>query len=553
MAATVRGQRSDCKIVMAKTGAFLLEPGDLLFQETDDVRPFSEVGASIAELGSEPLNQQYAAARFAGVCEVGMASADTGDVLVDANPLRVWTFTCPSDTWEVGDLVGPSEDSGNDDLEDQVVEKVTNVAEAIGRCAERVASAATTVKVVLFSAVAGFRGLLTGGVSLDDGINVQTLAATLTLTALSPRTQILDPGGAARTVTLPAEAEAISFLIVNAGDGDEPLTVNNDAGTKQALIERHGSARFVSDGTSWFVHATSTDHTAEVNVETLAATKTGAAGDASYQILDPGGADRIYNLPTEAVGIGLGPIMIFNAADADETITVNEDSGTTAIAILDRGNFAIVICDGTSWRAIGGNQHTPAVSVATLAGQLALDGTSQLYQVLDPGGADRDVLLPAEATAKGRGIYQIVNTADADEVLSVKEDSDTTVIAYLRRSEYGHFVSDGTNWHLLARGYRTGTAYGNRVAETLAADRVLTDLDAQVQVLSPNGSNRNVDLPAAAGTNTPFVISHGDGANDLIVRLTGAGATVVTISTAESALLIPDGTGWINGSLAKAT
>jgi len=188
------------------------------------------------------------------------------------------------------------------------------------------------------------------------------------------------------------------------------------------------------------------------------------------------------------------------------------------------------------------------VQERTLAADLTLLDTDAPVQLLDPGGADRAVTLPAEAN----GIeFEIGNTADADETLTVNSDAPAVVI-YLRRGERAKLVSTGSAWKVVGRGYMDGTPYGSRVAQTLAADRVLTDLDQQVQSLLPNGSNRNVDLPAVSALNTPFVIRHGDGANDLVVRLTGGGATVVTISTAEEALLIPDGTGWIP-VLGKAT
>lgn len=55
---------------------------------------------------------------------------------------------------------------------------------------------------------------------------------------------------------------------------------------------------------------------------------------------------------------------------------------------------------------------------------------------LDPGGAGREVDLPAEE----KGLWFLIsNTADAAETLTVKEDSAVTTIATLGQDEYGLF------------------------------------------------------------------------------------------------------------------
>lgn len=62
------------------------------------------------------------------------------------------------------------------------------------------------------------------------GVSVQTLAATYAIPSGAPHVQALDPGGAARNVTLPASPRAGDwFLIINAADAAEVITVQTSA------------------------------------------------------------------------------------------------------------------------------------------------------------------------------------------------------------------------------------------------------------------------------------------------------------------------------------
>ena len=82
---------------------------------------------------------------------------------------------------------------------------------------------------------------------------IQTLGGTLTLTAAYPNLLSLDPGGAARTVLLPAESVGLWFEIINTADANEPLTVNEDSNTTTIGIVRQNETMFFwCDGTNWY-------------------------------------------------------------------------------------------------------------------------------------------------------------------------------------------------------------------------------------------------------------------------------------------------------------
>ncbi len=82
-------------------------------------------------------------------------------------------------------------------------------------------------------------------------------------------------------------------------------------------------------------------------------------------------------------------------------------------------------------------------SAATLAGDTAIGALipAQVY-ALDPNGASRNVVLPAEAESL---YFKIINTADAAENLVVKNDGGDT-IGTLGQNEAADFFCDGTTW-----------------------------------------------------------------------------------------------------------
>ncbi len=82
---------------------------------------------------------------------------------------------------------------------------------------------------------------------------VATLGGALTVAVDYPPVLILDPGGAARTVTLPAEADAekVMFMIVNTADAAEDITVEDDAAATVVTVSQNEAAIVYCDGTNW--------------------------------------------------------------------------------------------------------------------------------------------------------------------------------------------------------------------------------------------------------------------------------------------------------------
>jgi len=110
---------------------------------------------------------------------------------------------------------------------------------------------------------------------------------------------------------------------------------------------------------------------------------------------------------------------------------------------------ASIVSDGTGIRIAGtvdasGLRNSGGHNVETLTGNRALASGDAMYQKLDPGGAGRDVTLPAEAISDGL-VFTITNAADAAEALTVKDDTPATVVS-IAQNERATVVCNGTTW-----------------------------------------------------------------------------------------------------------
>ena len=85
------------------------------------------------------------------------------------------------------------------------------------------------------------------------GTVVQTLTGTYTIDADSPNVLALDPGGAARNVDLPAEANGLFYIIANAADAAENITVRNDAAGTVGTVGQNEVGVVFCIGTTWFI------------------------------------------------------------------------------------------------------------------------------------------------------------------------------------------------------------------------------------------------------------------------------------------------------------
>ncbi|MDA0833454.1 MAG: DUF2190 family protein [Planctomycetota bacterium] len=124
----------------------VIEAGDLVFLDGDDVKPASDF-----EWTSDLATTQSAfATQFLGVAQQPSADGETGDISVDVSPLSIYEFQVAAGTYEVGDELGP--DSGENVLLNQQLEAVASGTLAIARAAEYKAATATSLRVTFASA-----------------------------------------------------------------------------------------------------------------------------------------------------------------------------------------------------------------------------------------------------------------------------------------------------------------------------------------------------------------------------------------------------------------
>ncbi len=221
--------------------AVVIEIGDLVYMATDDVR---NAGAQADQTGEE-ANQALFAGNFLGVALVGSADGETKDILVATT--GVFRFATPSASYEIGDLVGASEESGGTALEDQQVESVLRPENAIG-LVEKATSSATSVDVRILSTVFGTQ--------IDHKKYYTTAAmsdAAVTLVADDAYNQTMIPT-TPRNIELPLEAVStgLTFQVRNKAATTIAINVRGAGPVTIASPTKDETAYVWCDGTTWY-------------------------------------------------------------------------------------------------------------------------------------------------------------------------------------------------------------------------------------------------------------------------------------------------------------
>lgn len=180
-------------------------------------------------------------------------------------------------------------------------------------------------------------------------------------------------------------------------------------------------------------------HRTQFKSETLTGTRTltTAEGRGYWAFyLDPGGASRTVVMPSETNCSGHA-VTIVNTADGSEYLTVVNSDTSTVVGYVAPADKRMFDCNGTTWQAE--YRRRGVVLTETLAGARVLTAAEVLansVMALDPGGASRNVDLPATSYLLAGVQVTLINTADAAETLTVRLTGGGATVATVDQNEH---------------------------------------------------------------------------------------------------------------------
>ena len=308
-----------------------------------------------------------------------------------------------------------------------------------------------------------------------------------------------------------------------------------------------------------------------VEAITLTGARTLTAKDANILFLDPGGASRDVTLPAEGESNGL-LFFVYNEADAAENLVIKDD-GASTIVTLNQGEWAVVACDGTTWRdmpfsALADYLATANAWTAAQTFQNVLIGAAseltiasgavaatRSYHTLDTeGDAATDDL--DSITGGSAGEVLLVQLAAAARNVVLKHAVGANLIACPNATDiildtatdWALLLHNGTQWTVVAASVLAHpvsfTVGGGWVEEALSGNRTIVHgTDPQFLRLDANGSNRDVTLPAVGAGRAYRIVNTSGGATNLVVKNAG-GSTIGTLNQSEAAWFVSSGSAW---------
>lgn len=159
--------------------ARVIEIGDICWRDKTgghNVRPANQFVYNT----NDPTTRRQFAKAFAGVAESQHRAID-GAMRTRLGTAGVWEFICPSQLWEIGDMVAPDIDA-TPLLMNQTVDRVARKVEAIGVVARRHAAASTTVMVEIFAPLSDLSRMCCFSTTTTTSTTSTTTTTTTTTT-----------------------------------------------------------------------------------------------------------------------------------------------------------------------------------------------------------------------------------------------------------------------------------------------------------------------------------------------------------------------------------
>jgi hypothetical protein len=155
----------NARLALPSAASTAIAVGDLLWWDSGAspkvLKPMDRYTAT----ANDDTDQADIRSKFAGVALTGKLSTDTSAGYPGFNAEVIqfaahcyYEATCASGTWELGDLVAASWNSGTgvDKIDNQTVAKTTEANEALGYCVQQYLSNTTTVRCFLIGRFSPF-------------------------------------------------------------------------------------------------------------------------------------------------------------------------------------------------------------------------------------------------------------------------------------------------------------------------------------------------------------------------------------------------------------
>lgn len=184
----------------------------------------------------------------------------------------------------------------------------------------------------------------------------------------------------------------------------------------------------------------------DASTETLSGARTWShLTDGFVGLLDCGVASRTLTLEAEAAAAH-GLFWFANVSGASDQLLTIVDDAAGAVTTVPTGGDVLLYCTGSAWVVLKRNSGLGTLARSrTASGAITLTTADQRVQVIDPGGAGRNVVLPAEADMVG-DFFVIVNAADAAETLTVQDNDASTTVLTVAQNFGAYFYSTGSAW-----------------------------------------------------------------------------------------------------------
>lgn len=278
------------------------------------------------------------------------------------------------------------------------------------------------------------------------GSSSSTLSGTATLTGKSSNFLIYDPGGASRTVTLPAvsaDRNAWFFISNSASDAGELLNVKNVGGTTILALDKGESGLYCCDGTNWLgiplgVAVAGTpraDLVFDAATELTIASGTVAVTQGAHTIDTE--SDAASDALDSLTGGTAEEVIFIRAANAARTVVITHGIGANLIAcphglnvsLAEATDYAMLVHNGTQWVCFPSVLAVPdfgspgvkadVIAESTGAAGVTIDGAKILDgHILDSvgfyDGADPTKIARLDAGSVTPGQTRVITMADAN-------------------------------------------------------------------------------------------------------------------------------------------